>query len=68
MSVTWLLELCPEIEEWQAEIIAEHVEQRVIAEREACAREALDYPTATFSSLHLKQSIARAIRAREETP
>jgi hypothetical protein len=35
-------------------------------EREACAQEVFDYPTATFSSLHLKQGIARAIRARGE--
>lgn len=34
----WILELCPEIAEWQAELIAEHVERAVAAEREACAK------------------------------
>jgi hypothetical protein len=62
----WLEQLCPEIEEWQVDLICEQVAKEVAAEREACAQEALDYPTATFSSLHLKQSIARAIRARGE--
>lgn len=33
----WLMELCPEIAEWQAEIIAEQVRIRVESEREACA-------------------------------
>jgi len=35
----WILELCPEIEPWQAELIAEQANQAVLAEREACARE-----------------------------
>lgn len=39
----WLMELCPEIAEWQAEIIAEQVRIRVEAEREACAE--LVWPT-----------------------
>lgn len=34
----WLMELCPEIAEWQAEIIAEQVRIRVESEREACAK------------------------------
>lgn len=38
MTIEWIRELCPEIAEWQAELIAEHVEQRVQAEREACAK------------------------------
>lgn len=39
----WLMELCPEIAEWQAEIIAEQVRIRVESEREACARLCADY-------------------------
>lgn len=34
----WILELCPEIEPWQAELIAEQANQAVLAEREACAK------------------------------
>ena len=34
----WILELCPEIESWQAELIAEQANQAVLAEREACAK------------------------------
>lgn len=33
----WIMELCPEIAEWQAEIIAEQVQREVAAERQACA-------------------------------
>ena len=38
MNKDWIMELCPEIAEWQAEIIAEQVRIRVKSEREACAR------------------------------
>ncbi len=38
MTIEWIRELCPEIAEWQAELVAEHVEQRVQAEREACIK------------------------------
>jgi hypothetical protein len=38
MSAEWIQELCPEIADWQIELIAEHIEQRVASEREACAR------------------------------
>lgn len=30
----WIQELCPEIEPWQAELIAEQANQAVLAERE----------------------------------
>lgn len=33
----WIMEVCPEIAEWQAELIAEQVQAKVAAEREACA-------------------------------
>lgn len=35
---TWIMELCPEIQEWQAEIIAEHTQKMVEDERKACAK------------------------------
>jgi hypothetical protein len=34
----WIMELCPEIVAWQAELIAEEAQKRVLAEREACAK------------------------------
>lgn len=34
----WIMELCPEIAEWQAELIVDHVERLVRHEREACAK------------------------------
>jgi len=33
----WIKELCPEIDDWQAELIAEAAQDAVKAEREACA-------------------------------
>ena len=32
----WIMELCPEIQEWQAELIAEHTRKLVEAERQEC--------------------------------
>lgn len=58
----WIMELCPEIVEWQAELIAEQAQTKVAAEREACAQIAArwddDVPT------RIKPS--DAIRARGE--
>lgn len=34
----WIMELCPEIAEWQAELIEEQIQAKVAAEREECAR------------------------------
>jgi len=34
----WIMAVCPEIAEWQAEVIAVQVRISVEAEREACAR------------------------------
>lgn len=34
----WIMELCPEIVAWQAELIAEEAQKQVLAEREACAK------------------------------
>lgn len=33
----WIMELCPEIADWQAEMIAEAAHNKVLDEREACA-------------------------------
>ena len=56
----WIMELCPEIAEWQAEIIAEQVRIRVESEREACARVCDDWPNGRDDVY----SIGVAIRAR----
>ena len=32
----WIMELCPEIADWQAEMIAEAAHNQVLDEREAC--------------------------------
>jgi hypothetical protein len=34
----WIKGLCPEIADWQAEMIAEAAEWRIAAEREECAK------------------------------
>lgn len=33
----WIMELCPEIAGWQADLIVEEMQKLVIDEREACA-------------------------------
>ena len=63
MSAEWLQELCPEIAEWQIEIIAEHIERVRASEREACAKVADEYWVFGMSSSY----IADAIRARGRT-
>ncbi len=60
MDHKWIIELCPEIEKWQAEIIADHARSMVLAEREACA-EICD-SEATIEGI--AQKCAAAIRAR----
>ena len=39
----WIMAVCPEIAEWQAEVIAVQVRISVEAEREACAKAAEGY-------------------------
>ena len=34
----WIKELCPEISDWQVELIDEAVQRAVAAERDACAK------------------------------
>lgn len=56
----WVMELCPEIAEWQAEIITEQVRIRVESEREACAKLCDGWTHADGDAC------AEAIRARGE--
>jgi hypothetical protein len=60
----WIIGLCPEIAEWQAEMIAEAAQNSVLAEREACAKVVEDYPH--WIGLTAKAEISNAIRARGE--
>lgn len=59
----WIKELCPEIADWQAELIAEAAQDRVEAEREACAK-LLDEMAAQDKRTNYYQAAANAIRAR----
>ena len=54
----WIMELCPEIAEWQADLIAEQVQKEIAAEREACAKYLQDQNTA------ITDKLAAEIRAR----
>lgn len=64
----WIMELCPEIQEWQAELIAEHTQKLVEAEREACAIAAwsvgMDLYLKQHDAREIGSACARAIRAR----
>lgn len=60
--LTWIMELCPEIQKWQAEIIAEHTQKLVESEREACAIVAETAPDGLQNSTF--DGVAAAIRAR----
>ena len=60
----WIIGLCPEIAEWQVEMIAEAAQNSVLAEREACAKVVEDYPH--WIGLTAKAEISNAIRARGE--
>ena len=59
----WIMEVCPEIAEWQAEVIAVQFRIGVEAEREACAQVATDFWTEGFAD-EIVQGIAAEIRAR----
>ena len=71
----WIIELCPEIADWQAELIDEAVTARIADEREACAN-LLDSTDLSAMSADPKLQnwtaallfqYATAIRARGET-
>lgn len=58
----WITDLCPEIAEWQAELIAEHIDRCVQREREAC--EQLVWDTHDDEDQGIRTAIAQAILAR----
>jgi hypothetical protein len=61
----WIMELCPEIADWQAEMIAEAAHNQVLDEREACAKVCDAYDVAEdVNSSDTAEGIAIAIRAR----
>ena len=64
----WIMELCPEIADWQAEMIAEAAHNQVLDEREACAQIAHDTYEGFGSHAkgvdYVKQHIAIRIRER----
>jgi hypothetical protein len=71
----WIKELCPEIAEWQVELLAEAASNAVEAEREACAaflERGVDLsglarnPTTQAFTEKLLMVCAHAIRARGE--
>lgn len=65
---TWIMELCPEIQEWQAEIIAEYTQKLVESEREACAKVCEDdVRTWSYPGSITRVECAAAIRARSNT-
>ena len=57
----WIIKLCPEIADWQVEMIVEQAQKAVDAEREACAKvcEAMDH-----DGVMIAVDCAKAIRAR----
>lgn len=64
-TMEWIKELCPEIAEWQAELIAEHIEGHVAVEREACARVCEAFINGSAGLVdNTAQVCAEAIRAR----
>jgi hypothetical protein len=66
----WIIELCPEIADWQAELIDEAVAARIADEREACAKVCEQMPTHVDRHNAVTQASAKdcaaAIRARGE--
>jgi hypothetical protein len=61
----WIMELCPEIVAWQAELIAEEAQKRVLAEREACAKVCDAFESDTDADAGAV--LAAAIRARGQS-
>ena len=63
----WLMELCPEMVEWQADLIVDHVERLVRHEREECAKVCETHiEEATPDYAQAAWNCARQIRARGE--
>jgi len=64
----WIMELCPEIAAWQAELIAEEAQKQVLAEREACAKVCEGAMSGAVALMDMTREMdARAIRARSKT-
>lgn len=59
----WIHELCPELEDWQVELIVEEAQKQVEAEREACA----DICDQHASIEGIAQLCASSIRARNQS-
>jgi hypothetical protein len=57
----WVKQLCPEIADWQTDLIVEQVDLAVAAEREACALIAESYEPRCDTC---PSGVANAIRAR----
>ena len=65
----WIMELCPEIVAWQAELIAEEAQKQVLAEREACAKvcDSVECGSAMMIEERITAAeCARKVRARGE--
>ena len=64
----WIMELCPEIADWQAEMIAEAAHNQVLDEREACAKVCEAFAADAFNNENrLYEQCAAAIRARGQS-
>jgi hypothetical protein len=68
----WIKELCPEIADWKAELIAEAFQKRVAVEREACAKVCEDASKTREGEMHSDAQwaglvLSAAIRARGNT-
>ena len=61
----WILELCPEIAHWQAELLAEEVDKMVATEREACAKVADSFYQEIRQYTTYVPDIGSAIRYRD---
>ena len=64
MTRDWITELCPEIGDWQVDLIVEHIESCIAAEREACAKVCERLPAQ--QDIDVRDECAAAIRARGE--
>jgi hypothetical protein len=70
-TIDWILDLCPEIQQWQAEIIAEYASNLVKNEREECAMECIKLAhnwtrLGTWGENNDFHECAAAIRARSQ--
>jgi hypothetical protein len=72
-TIDWILDLCPEIDKWQAEIIAEYASNLVKNERDECAKlcdPEASMPNEAYVVLNNKATMRRcaaAIRARGQS-